>query len=256
MFKHEHNCTTMNKKQVNTEQPHFPWNHPRFRSWITVARACQLMQQTLTRALDVLFILHADHEQNCGTTALRTVASAHADPYSACAAANAALYGPRHGGANEAVIHMLTEIGSIDNVSSFVEAVKNGEGRLQGFGHRVYKNYDPRARIIKQHVDDVFEVTGRNPKLDIAVELEKRALDDDYFVERKLYPNVDFYSGVIYNAIGTPANMFTAIFALGRLPGWIAQWMELHVDPDFKIGRPRQIYTGPTTHDYVPLDER
>src|SRR4051794_26330317 len=209
----------------------------------------------LVRALDVLFILHADHEQNCGTTAMRTVASAHADPYSACAAAAAALYGPRHGGANEAVIRMLTEIGSIENVPDFVKAVKEGHGRLQGFGHRVYKNYDPRARIIKQVADDVFEVTGRNPLLDIALKLEEVALSDDYFVSRKLYPNVDFYSGLIYQAMGFPIEMFTVLFAIPRTAGWLAHWGEL-LEQDQRIVRPRQLYTGAPVRDYVPMGDR
>jgi citrate synthase len=209
----------------------------------------------LSRALDVLFILHADHEQNCGTLALRTVASAHADPYSACAAACAALYGPRHGGANEAVIRMLTEIGSIDNVADFVKAVKEGKGRLQGFGHRVYKNYDPRARIIKQIADDVFDVTGKNPLLDIALKLEEAALSDDYFLSRKLYPNVDFYSGLIYQAMGFPIEMFTVLFAIPRTAGWLAHYREL-LDQDQRIYRPRQLWTGADERSYVPADER
>ncbi len=195
----------------------------------------------LAHALDVLFILHADHEQNCSTTAMRVVGSSHADPYSACAAACAALYGPRHGGANEAVIRMLTEIGSIDHVDDFVAAVKRGEGRLQGFGHRVYKNYDPRARIIKQTADEVFEVTGKNPLLDIALKLEERALSDEYFTSRRLYPNVDFYSGLIYQAMGFPIDMFTVLFAIPRTSGWLAHWVEL-LDQDSKIARPRQLY--------------
>jgi citrate synthase len=209
----------------------------------------------LARALDLLFILHADHEQNCGTTALRTVASAHADPYSACSAANAALYGPRHGGANEAVIHMLNEIGSLDNVPAFVDAVKRGEGRLQGFGHRVYKNYDPRARIIKKAADQVFEITGKNPLLDIALKLEETALSDDYFISRRLYPNVDFYSGLIYQAMGFPIEMFTVLFAIPRTSGWLAHWEEL-LEQDQKIVRPRQLYTGPASREYVALQDR
>src|SRR3954454_10468749 len=209
----------------------------------------------LTRALEVLFILHADHEQNCGPTALRTVASAHADPYSACAAANAALYGPRHGGANEAVIHMLNEIGSMENVPAFVDAVKGGNGRLQGFGHRVYKNYDPRARIIKTVADQVFEVTGKNPLLDIALKLEETALSDDYFISRRLYPNVDFYSGIIYQAMGFPIEMFTVLFAIPRTSGWLAHWEEL-LEQDQKIARPRQLYIGPERREYVPLTAR
>jgi len=207
------------------------------------------------RALDVLFILHADHEQNCGTTALRTVASAHADPYSACAAACAALYGPRHGGANEAVIHMLTDIGSLENVPAFLEAVKAGKGRLQGFGHRVYKNYDPRAKIIKETADEVFAITGKNPLLDIALKLEEVALSDDYFLSRKLYPNVDFYSGLIYQALGFPIEMFTVLFAIPRTSGWLAHWKEL-LEQDQKIARPRQIYIGPDERSYVPISAR
>ncbi|MGH0033449.1 MAG: citrate synthase [Myxococcota bacterium] len=210
----------------------------------------------LERALDVLFILHADHEQNCSTTAMRVIGSSEADPYSALAGAMAALYGPLHGGANEAVLRMLQRIGSVDKVPAFIERVKNREERLMGFGHRVYKAYDPRASIIKRTADEVFEVTGRNPLLDIALELERIALNEDYFVSRNLYPNVDFYSGVIYNAIGTPSNMFTALFALGRLPGWIAQWMELHQDADFRIGRPRQVYTGSNIRPYVDMKDR
>ena len=209
----------------------------------------------LSRALDVLFILHADHEQNCGTLALRTVASAHADPYSACAAACAALYGPRHGGANEAVIHMLTEIGSIDNVPDFIKDVKAGKGRLQGFGHRVYKNYDPRARIIKQIADQVFEVTGKNPLLDIALKLEEVALSDDYFLSRRLYPNVDFYSGLIYQAMGFPIEMFTVLFAIPRTAGWLAHYEEL-ITQDQRIYRPRQLYIGSDERPYAPLDQR
>ena len=210
----------------------------------------------LERALDILFILHADHEQNCSTTAARTVGSSQADPYSAIAAATAALYGPLHGGANEAVIRMLNEIGSVDAIPAFIKSVKKGERRLMGFGHRIYKNYDPRARIIKQTADQVFEVTGRNPLLDIALELERIALDDEYFVERKLYPNVDFYSGVLYRAMGIPTNMFTVMFSLGRLPGWIAHWKEQREDPDGRINRPRQIYTGPTEREFVPAAQR
>jgi citrate synthase len=209
----------------------------------------------LAHALDVLFILHADHEQNCGTTALRTVASAHADPYSACAAGCAALYGPRHGGANEAVIHMLNEIGSIDNVPDFVKGVKEGKGRLQGFGHRVYKNYDPRATIIKRVADEVFAVTGKNPLLDIALKLEEVALADDYFLSRKLYPNVDFYSGLIYQAMGFPIEMFTVLFAIPRTSGWLAHMVEL-LDQDQRIARPRQLYIGADERTYVPLAER
>ncbi len=209
----------------------------------------------LARALEVLFILHADHEQNCGTTAMRTVGSAHADPYSCTAAAAAALYGPRHGGANEAVIKMLTEIGSIDNVPAFIESVKQGKGRLQGFGHRVYKSYDPRATIIKRTADEVFAITGKNPLLDIALKLEEVALSDEYFLSRKLYPNVDFYSGLIYQAMGFPPAMFTVLFAIPRTAGWLAHWVEL-LDSDQKIARPRQLYTGVGVRDYVPLEQR
>ncbi|MBW3651402.1 MAG: citrate synthase [Actinobacteria bacterium] len=209
----------------------------------------------LARALDVLFILHADHEQNCGTTAMRTVGSAHADPYSAAAAACAALYGPRHGGANEAVIKMLNHIGSMENVGSFIDGVKAGKGRLQGFGHRVYRNYDPRAKIIKRTAEEVFEITGKNPLLDIALKLEEVALSDDYFVSRKLYPNVDFYSGLIYQAIGFPIEMFTVLFAIPRTAGWLAHWVEL-LDQDQRIIRPRQLYIGAQERHYVPLDQR
>ncbi len=209
----------------------------------------------LTHALDVLFILHADHEQNCGTLALRTVGSAHADPYSACAAACAALYGPRHGGANEAVIKMLTEIASIDDVPAFIKAVKEGHGKLQGFGHRVYKNYDPRARIIKEIADDVFQITGKSPLLDIALKLEEAALSDDYFISRKLYPNVDFYSGLIYQAMGFPIEMFTVLFAIPRTTGWLSHYGEL-MDQDQKIYRPRQLWTGADERSYVPMDSR
>ena len=210
----------------------------------------------LARALDVLWILHADHEQNCSTSAVRGVGSSQVDPYSAIAAGVAALYGPLHGGANEAVLKMLDRIGTTDNIPDFLEGVKKGNERLMGFGHRVYKNYDPRARIIKKYVDDVFEVTGRNPKLDIAVELEKRALDDDYFVQRKLYPNVDFYSGLIYEALTLPPSMFTVMFAIPRTSGWMAQWKEMVDDPEQKIARPRQVYTGGGPRDYVPMEQR
>ncbi|MDP9073359.1 MAG: citrate synthase [Actinomycetota bacterium] len=209
----------------------------------------------LARALDVLFILHADHEQNCGTLALRTVASAHADPYMACAAACAALYGPRHGGANEEVIRMLHHIGSIDRVPDFIKEVKAGHGRLMGFGHRVYKNYDPRARIVKQIAYDVFQVTGKNPLLDIALKLEEVAIQDDYFVSRKLYPNVDFYSGLIYQAMGFPIEMFTVLFAIPRTAGWLAHYHEL-LSQDQKIYRPRQLWVGADERSYVPLDSR
>ncbi len=210
----------------------------------------------LARALDILFILHADHEQNCSTTAMRTVGSSHADPYSACAAACAALYGPRHGGANEAVIRMLTEIGSIENVEPFVASVKAGTGgRLQGFGHRVYKSYDPRAKIIKRTADEVFEITGKNPLLDIALKLEEIALQDEYFTSRKLYPNVDFYSGLIYQAMGFPLEMFPVLFAIPRTAGWLAHWQEM-LDQDSKIARPRQLYIGAEQRQYVPMGER
>jgi len=209
----------------------------------------------LARALDVLFILHADHEQNCGTTAMRTIASAHADPYSAAAGAAAALYGPRHGGANEQVIKMLTEIGSVDNVPAFITSVKEGKGRLQGFGHRVYKNFDPRATIIKKTADEVFEITGKNPLLDIALKLEEVALSDDYFISRKLYPNVDFYSGLIYQALNFPIEMFTVLFAIPRMAGWLAHWKEL-LDQDQRITRPRQLYIGADERPYVSLDQR
>jgi citrate synthase len=210
----------------------------------------------LERALDVLFILHADHEQNCSTSAMRGIGSSHVDPYSALAGAAAALYGPLHGGANEAVLRMLTEIGSLQNVPAFIKRVKAGEGRLMGFGHRVYKSYDPRAKIIKRTADQVFEVTGRNPLLDIALELERIALEDDYFVSRKLYPNVDFYSGLIYQAMGFPVDMFAVLFAIARTVGWVAQWEEMLLDQEQKIARPRQIYTGSGPRDYVPMDKR
>jgi citrate synthase len=210
----------------------------------------------LERAMDVLFILHADHEQNCGTTAMRVVGSSHADPYSAASAAASALYGPLHGGANEAVVRMLSEIGSVDNVPAFIESVKAGEGRLMGFGHRVYKNYDPRATIIKQTAYDVFEVTGKNPLLDIALALEDVALSDSYFIDRKLYPNVDFYSGLIYQAMGFPVEMFTVLFAIPRTAGWLAHWQELLNDKDQKISRPRQWYTGPDEREYVAIAQR
>jgi citrate synthase len=210
----------------------------------------------LERALDVLFILHADHEQNCSTSAVRSVGSSQVDPYSALAAGVGALYGPLHGGANEAVLRMLRRIGTTDNVPGFIEGVKAGDERLMGFGHRVYKNFDPRAKIIKQAVDDVFEVTGKNPLLNIATELEKIALEDDYFISRKLYPNVDFYSGLIYEALGMPVEMFPVLFAIGRTSGWIAQWLEMIDDPEQKIARPRQIYTGGRGIDYVPMSER
>jgi citrate synthase len=210
----------------------------------------------LERALDVLWILHADHEQNCSTSAVRGVGSSEVDPYSAVAAGVAALYGPLHGGANEAVLRMLDRIGNTDNIPDFLEGVKNREEKLMGFGHRVYKNFDPRARIIKKNVEEVFEVTGVNPKLAIAVELEKRALDDDYFHERKLYPNVDFYSGLIYEALGLPTDMFTVMFAIPRTSGWVAQWLEMVTDDETKIARPRQVYTGQRERDWVPMDQR
>jgi citrate synthase len=210
----------------------------------------------LERALDVLFILHADHEQNCSTSAMRGIGSSQADPYSALAGAAAALYGPLHGGANEAVLRMLNTIGSAKNVPAFIKRVKAGEGRLMGFGHRVYKSYDPRARIIKQTADQVFEVTGRNPLLDIALELEKIALEDDYFVSRRLYPNVDFYSGLIYQAMGFPVDMFPVLFAIPRTAGWLAQWDEMLRDADQKIARPRQIYIGPEQREYAAREKR
>jgi len=212
----------------------------------------------LERAMDVLFILHADHEQNCGTTSMRVVGSSQADPYSAAAAAASALYGPLHGGANEAVVRMLADIGSIENVPAFIEDVKSGKAgsRLMGFGHRVYKNYDPRARIIKEIAYEVFEVTGKNPLLDIALKLEEAALNDEYFKSRKLYPNVDFYSGLIYQAMGFPAEMFTVLFAIPRTVGWLAHWQEMLTDKEQKISRPRQWYTGVDERDYVPLGSR
>jgi citrate synthase len=210
----------------------------------------------LERALEVLFILHADHEQNCSTSVMRAIGSSHADPYSALAGAAAALYGPLHGGANEAVLRMLHEIGSINNVPAFIKRVKAGEGRLMGFGHRVYKSYDPRAKIIKRMADLVFDVTGKNPLLEMALELERIALEDEYFVSRKLYPNVDFYSGLIYQAMGFPVDMFPVLFAIPRTAGWIAQWEEMLNDPDQKIARPRQIYLGHGPRDYVPRDRR
>jgi citrate synthase len=210
----------------------------------------------LERALDVLFILHADHEQNCSTHAMRGIGSSHVDPYSALAGAAAALYGPLHGGANEAVLRMLQEIGSIQNVPDFIKRVKGGEGRLMGFGHRVYKSYDPRAKIIKRIADLVFTVTGKNPLLEIALELERIALQDEYFVSRRLYPNVDFYSGLIYQAMGFPVDMFPVLFAIPRTAGWIAQWEEMLLDPEQKIARPRQIYTGNGPRTYVPREKR
>ena len=210
----------------------------------------------LERALDVLFVLHADHEQNCSTLAMRAVGSSHPDPYSAVAAGVAALYGPLHGGANEMVLRMLKEIGSKDKVPDYIQRVKQGQTRLMGFGHRVYKNYDPRARIIKQIADQVFEVTGRNPLLDIALELERIALQDEYFVNRKLYPNVDFYSGLIYQSMGFPVETFPVLFAIPRTCGWLAQWEEMLLDSEQKIARPRQVYTGAPRRDYISMDDR
>ena len=211
----------------------------------------------LARALDILFILHADHEQNCSTNAMRSVGSAHTDPYLATAAAAAALSGPLHGGANEEVLKMLDEIGSKANVPAYVKKVKEGHGsKLMGFGHRVYKNYDPRAKIIKWAAERVFEVTGRNPKLDIALELERIALEDEYFIKRKLYPNVDFYSGIMYQAMGFKPEMFTVLFAIPRTVGWLAQWQEMITDPEQKIARPRQVYTGHRTRRFLPLNQR
>jgi citrate synthase len=210
----------------------------------------------LAKALDVLFILHADHEQNCSTSTMRMVASANSDPYVSTAAAAGALYGPLHGGANEAVLQMLDEIGSSKNIPEFINRVKAGEVRLMGFGHRVYKNYDPRAKIIKKIADEVFEITGRSPKIDLAMALEKIALEDDYFVKRKLYPNVDFYSGIIYEAMGFQPEMFTVLFAIPRTSGWLAHWEELMADPERRIARPRQVYLGPEERALVPIDER
>jgi citrate synthase len=210
----------------------------------------------LERALDVLFILHADHEQNCSTNTMRAIGSAHADPYVALAGAAAALYGPLHGGANEAVVRMLAKIGAIENIPAFMESVKRGEGKLMGFGHRVYKNFDPRGKIVKQLAYEVFEVTGRNPLIDIAVELERIALEDEYFISRKLYPNVDFYSGIIYQAMKLPTPMFPVLFAIPRTVGWLAQWAELLSDPEQKIARPRQVYIGQGPRDYAPIERR
>jgi citrate synthase len=210
----------------------------------------------LARALDILFILHADHEQNCGTSAMRTVGSAQTDPYLATASAAAALAGPLHGGANEEVLKMIEEIGTKNNVPAYIKRVKDGHCKLMGFGHRVYKNYDPRAKIIKWTAEQVFQVTGRNPKLDIALELERIALEDDYFVKRKLYPNVDFYSGIMYQAMGFPPEMFTVLFAIPRTAGWLAQWQELVNDPEQKITRPRQIYIGSEEREFVPMEKR
>jgi citrate synthase len=210
----------------------------------------------LERALDLLFILHADHEQNCSANTMRAIGSAHADPYVALAGAAAALYGPLHGGANEAVVRMLAKIGSTANIPAFIEGVKRGEGKLMGFGHRVYKNFDPRGKIVKQLAYEVFEVTGRNPLIEIAVELERIALDDEYFITRKLYPNVDFYSGIIYQAMKLPTPMFPVLFAIPRTVGWLAQWVELLNDPEQKIARPRQVYTGHSARNYVPIEKR
>jgi citrate synthase len=212
----------------------------------------------LVRALDVLFILHADHEQNCSTSVMRSIGSSQVDPYSALAGAAAALYGPLHGGANEAVLRMLNEIGSVSKVPDFIKKVKSGEGntKLMGFGHRVYKSYDPRAKVIKRIADLVFAITGKSPLLEIALELERIALEDDYFVTRKLYPNVDFYSGLIYKAMGFPVEMFPVLFAIPRTAGWVAQWEEMLLDPEQKIARPRQIYTGSDTRAYVPREQR
>jgi citrate synthase len=215
-----------------------------------------LAEPALQRALEVLFILHADHEQNCSASAMRAIGSSQVDPYSALAGAAAALYGPLHGGANEAVLRMLEEIRDVKHVPEYVERVKQGEFRLMGFGHRIYKNYDPRATIIKQVADEVFDVTGRNPLLDIALELEKVALEDEYFVSRKLYPNVDFYSGLIYQSLGLPVTMFPVLFAIPRTAGWLAQWLEGIVDPEQRIARPRQIYVGEDARPYVALEER
>ncbi|MFW2382426.1 MAG: citrate synthase [Acidimicrobiales bacterium] len=209
----------------------------------------------LAKALDVLLILHADHEQNCSTTTMRVVGSSHADPYSAAAAATSALYGPRHGGANEAVIHMLNDIGTYENIEPFIERVKGGEERLMGFGHRVYKAYDPRARIVKEQADQVFAVTGKSPLLDIALKLEEIALEDDYFKSRNLYPNVDFYTGLIYQAMEFPLDMFTVLFTIGRMPGWLSHWQEM-LEQDQRISRPRQLYVGPGERKYVPMAER
>ncbi|WP_224366532.1 citrate synthase [Hyalangium versicolor] len=223
-----------------------------------IGTATYRVHPTLERALDLLFILHADHEQNCSTTSVRTVGSSEVDPYSAVSAGIGALYGPLHGGANEAVLRMLREIGHVSKIPDFIKAVKSGEGekKLMGFGHRVYKSYDPRAKVIKRVADEVFEITGKNPLLDIALELERIALQDEYFVKRKLYPNVDFYSGLIYEAMGFPVEMFPVLFAIPRTVGWCAQWEEMVKDPEQKIARPRQIYTGSKRREYVPMDKR
>ncbi len=220
-----------------------------------VAERNYVADPVLAKALDVLLILHADHEQNCSTTTMRVVGSSHADPYSSAAAATAALYGPRHGGANEQVIHMLRDIGTYDNIEPFIESVKAGDGRLMGFGHRVYKSYDPRATIVKAQADAVFEITGKNPLLDIALKLEEVALTDEYFMSRNLYPNVDFYTGLIYQAMNIPMDMFTVMFTIGRMPGWLAHWQEL-LEQGQRIARPRQIYTGVGVRDYVAMDAR
>ena len=213
-------------------------------------------QPAIARALDILFILHADHEQNCSTAAMRSVGSSQTDPYLAVASAASALAGPLHGGANEEVLKMLDEIGSKDKVPAYIKRVKDGQFKLMGFGHRIYKNYDPRAKIIRWSAEQVFEVTGRNPKLDIALELERIALEDDYFVKRRLYPNVDFYSGIMYQAMGFRPEMFTVLFAIPRAAGWLAQWQEMITDPEQKIARPRQIYTGHETREFVPMEKR
>jgi citrate synthase len=215
-----------------------------------------LANPVIARALDILFILHADHEQNCSTNAMRAVGSSQSDPYLATAAAAAALSGPLHGGANEEVLHMLDEIGSKENIPAYIKKIKDGKGRLMGFGHRVYKNYDPRARIIKWAADQVFAVTGRNAKLEIALELERIALEDEYFVKRKLYPNVDFYSGIIYQAMGFKPEMFTVLFAIPRTIGWLSQWQEMLTDPEQKIARPRQVWIGHETREFVPIEKR
>jgi len=214
------------------------------------------LDPAIERALDVIFTLHADHEQNCSTTTMRVVGSSLPDPYVAVASASSALYGPLHGGANERVLEMLEEIGDISNVGAYIEKAKKGEFRLMGFGHRVYKNYDPRAQIIKQLADEVFQVTGTNPLLDIALEIERIALEDDYFVSRNLYPNVDFYSGLILRAIGVPSSFFTVLFAISRTVGWLAHWQEMLVDDAQKIARPRQVYTGSETRDFLPMNAR
>jgi citrate synthase len=212
--------------------------------------------KALEHALDVLFILHADHEQNCSAAAMRGIGSSQVDPYSAMAGAAAALYGPLHGGANEQVLRMLREIGSVQAIPDYIKKVKSKEVRLMGFGHRVYKNYDPRAKIIKQIADEVFDVTGKNPLIDIALELERIALSDEYFISHKLYPNVDFYSGIIYEAMGFPVEMYPVLFAIGRTPGWLAQWQELLTDSDQRIARPRQLYLGEGSRDFIPIEKR